>query len=237
MRIAICDDENIWINHIEEYIKKIKSIYNEIEYDVFISGESLLSHYNNEDIYDIVILDIEMNGMSGIDTSNAIRDKDPAVIIFFLTSYKEYVFECFRSSPMNFWVKPLKYEIFKEDIIRAHKSIEQSYTYLKIIDNRKRIRLKCSSIIYIENKERKSWIYNTNGIYKTNKLISELIKKLDEKIFVRVYKSFIINLKYVHIIGDNELSLYNSDEKIPISRTYKKELIDKYINLKEGEIV
>lgn len=59
----------------------------------------------------------------------------------------------------------------------------------------------------------------------------------DEKIFVRVYKSFIINLKYVHIIGDNELSLYNSDEKIPISRTYKKELIDKYINLKEGEIV
>lgn len=50
MRIAICDDENIWINHIEEYIKKIKSIYNEIEYDVFISGESLLSHYNNEDI-------------------------------------------------------------------------------------------------------------------------------------------------------------------------------------------
>ena len=221
MRIAICDDENIWINHIEEYIKKIKSIYNEIEYDVFISGESLLSHYNNEDIYDIVILDIEMNGMSGIDTSNAIRDKDPAVIIFFLTS----------------WVKPLKYEIFKEDIIRAHKSIEQSYTYLKIIDNRKRIRLKCSSIIYIENKERKSWIYTTNGIYKTNKLISELIKKLDEKIFVRVYKSFIINLKYVHIIGDNELSLYNSDEKIPISRTYKKELIDKYINLKEGEIV
>ena len=134
MRIAICDDENIWINHIEEYIKKIKSIYNEIEYDVFISGESLLSHYNNEDIYDIVILDIEMNGMSGIDTSNAIRDKDPAVIIFFLTSYKEYVFECFRSSPMNFWVKPLKYEIFKEDIIRAHKSIEQSYTYLKILD-------------------------------------------------------------------------------------------------------
>ena len=51
MRIAICDDENIWINHIEEYIKKIKSIYNEIEYDVFISGESLLSHYNNEDSY------------------------------------------------------------------------------------------------------------------------------------------------------------------------------------------
>ena len=237
MRIAICDDENIWINHIEEYIEKIKSIYKEFECDVFTSGESLLSHYSKGNIYDIIILDIEMNGLSGIDTANAIREKDSSVIIFFLTSHREYVFECFRSSPMNFWVKPIEYEIFKKDIMRAYEVIEQSDTYLKIIDNRKRIRLKCSSIIYIENKERKSWIYTTNGIYKTNKLISELIKKLDEKIFVRVYKSFIINLKYVHIITENELTLYDSDEKIPISRTYKKELIDKYINLKEREIV
>ena len=79
------------------------------------------------------------------------------------------------------------------------------------------------SIIYIEiRNENLGYILQT-VIYKTNKLISELIKKLDEKIFVRVYKSFIINLKYVHIIGDNELSLYNSDEKISISRTYKKD--------------
>lgn len=210
MRIAICDDENIWINHIEEYIKKIKSIYNEIEYDVFISGESLLSHYNNEDIYDIVILDIEMNGMSGIDTSNAIRDKDPAVIIFFLTSYKEYVFECFRSSPMNFLVKPLKYEIFKEDIIRAHKSIEQSYTYLKIIDNRKRIRLKCSSIIYIENKERKSWIYTTNGIYKTNKLISELIK---------IFNHFSLPIKNISCFKKYILCFFSPTKSVIVKKT------------------
>lgn len=237
MRIAICDDENIWINYIEEYIEKIKEIYKEIEYDVFTSGEELLSQYNDENLYNVIILDIEMKELSGIDTANAIREKDPSIIIFFLTSHKEYVYECFRPSPMNFWEKPLKYEIFKEDIMRAYKRIEKSYTYLKIIDSRKRIRLKCNCIIYIENKERKSWIYTTNGVYKTNKLLSELIKQLDENTFVRVYKSFIINLNYVHIIGENELTLYDSNVKIPISRTYKRELIDKYINSKERKMV
>lgn len=72
-----------------------------------------------------------------------------------------------------------------------------------------------------------------SGIHKTNKLLSDLMKDLDNKIFVRVYKSFIINLRHVHIINEDYIKLYNSDEEIPISRTYKKELIDKYINLKE----
>lgn len=234
VNIAICDDDYTWIEYIEEYITKIKEIYKETECDTFTTGEALLQHYEtNGNIYDIVILDIEMGDTSGIEVAQKIRNRDSAVCIFFLTNHKDYVYDCFKPLPMNFWIKPVEYEVFKEDIMRAYKYIKESSDYIKVVENRKRIRLKCDEIIYIENKDRKSWIYTVSGVHKTNKLLSDLMRDLDNKVFVRVYKSFIINLRHVHVINEDYLKLYNSDEKIPISRTYKKELIDKYINLKE----
>ena len=236
MNIAICDDDNTWITHIEEYVSRIKKVYKETEYDTFESGEALLKYYEmHGNVFDIVILDIEMANMSGIEAAQKIREKDTNVCIFFLTGHKEYVYDCFRPSPMNFWIKPLEYELFKEDIMRAYQRINDSNVYIKIIENRQKIRLKCDDIIYIENKDRKSWIHTVQGVYKTNKLLSELISELDDKFFVRVYKSFIINLKYIHVIAENTLELYDTDDLIPISRTYKRGLENKYISLKERE--
>lgn len=236
MRMAICDDEPLWIKSLEKHIMEFKKSHNEIDYDIFTSGEELLNQYNaNGNIYDIVILDIEMKNISGIETAQIIRNMDNSVIIFFLTSYKEYVFECFRPSPMNFWVKPVSYKLFIEDMNRAYKRIEEKNLSIKIIENRKKVRIRCDDIIYIENKDRKSWIHTVTGIHKVNKLLSDFCKDLDNNIFVRVYKSFIINLRYIHVIGESTLSLYESSETIPLSRTYKHNLINKYINLKEKE--
>ncbi len=236
MRIAICDDENEWVKNIEEYVSKIKEVYRDIEYDTFCSGEELLHYYNQfENVYDVLILDIEMKGISGIDVAQKIREKNSSIIIFFLTSHKKYVYDCFRPLPMNFWVKPVSYNQFKDDIKRAYNRIENSEQYIKVIENRNKIRIKCNDIIFIENKDRKSWINTICGIHKVNKLLSDFEKELDNKAFVRVYKSFIINLRYVHVVKDTELELYNSDTVIPISRTYKANLIDHYINFKEKE--
>ena len=236
MRIAVCDDENEWINHIEEYIDKIKKIYKDITYDVFFSGEELLKHYNTQgNVFDIVILDIELSHVSGIEIAQKIRDRDRDVIIFFLTNYREYVYECFRSSPMNFWIKPVSYEVFKEDIKRASEKICSATQVLRITEKRNKVRIRYKDIIYIENKERKSWIYTIDGIHKTNKLLSELMQELDGKSFARVYTSYIVNLEYIHIMKEWEIILFNSDVVIPIGRTYKPELIERFINLRERE--
>ena len=238
MRIAVCDDENVWISYIEEFIIRIKKVYTETEYDVFSSGSEILEYYKkNGNIYDIVILDIEMDDLLGIAVANEIRKMDNSVIIFFLTSHKEYVFDCFKPQPLNFWIKPVSYEQFENDICAAYTRIEESGRCLKITENRKCVRIKCDDIIYIENKERKSWIYTVQKKYSSNKLLSDIETQLDSKIFVRTYKSFIVNLKYVHILGDSELTLYNTDTKIPISRTYKKRLTEIYINFQERKLL
>lgn len=234
MRIAICDDEKVWIEQIAEYIDNIKQVYTDIEYDKFSSGQDLLECYKNTgNMYDVLIIDIELDGISGLDVAEKIREKDHSIIIFFLTSYESYVFDCFKSYPTSFWRKPVKYEVFKADIKLAYEKMLDSNRYIKIIENRNKIRLNCSDIIYIENKERKTYIYTTAGVHTTNKQLSEFTQELDDKFFVRVYKSFIINLSYIYIIRENEIQMYNTDVMIPLSRTYKTNLKEKYINFKE----
>lgn len=179
MKIAICDDENEWINHIEGHIDRLKKIYDDIECDVFYSGEDLLRCYKeNGNIYDIAILDIELENITGIDLAKIMRAMDSELIIFFLTSHTEYVFESFKAEPLNFWVKPVSYETVKEDIQRAYTRIKKSEKYISIVEKRQRIRLKCKDIVFIENKDRKSWINTSSRVYKVNKLLSEFEREL-----------------------------------------------------------
>ena len=106
MKIAICDDENYWINHIEDHLVKFRETNKDIEWDVYYSGTDLLDIYEkSKNPYDVVIMDIELNDISGIKAAKTIRKADHSVILFFLTNYKEYVFDCFESAPMNFYRK------------------------------------------------------------------------------------------------------------------------------------
>ncbi len=236
LRIAVCDDENYWINQIEEHLLKFKETHNDIEWDVFYSGTDLLNTYEkNKNPYDVVIMDIELKDISGIEAAKKIRKADYSVILFFLTSYKEYVFDCFEPAPMNFWVKPLSYNTFLYDFNRVYDSIESGTKFIRIIENRRKVRIKSSDIIFIENKERKTYIHTTHHVYKTNRALYSINDSLDTKSFVRVCKTHIVNLAYIHIIGDTWLKLYNTDEKIPLSRTYRNNLIESYMNYEDKE--
>ena len=93
MRIAICDDNNDYINTIENYIERLKTPAT--EWDPYESGENLVFAYtDNNERYDVIFLDMEMKELNGIETANKIRDIDEHVIIVFITSYTEYMCSC-----------------------------------------------------------------------------------------------------------------------------------------------
>ena len=233
MRVAICDDQSEWTCIIEGYLTKLKNVYSQLSWDVFYSGEELLDYYKREgNVYDIVIMDIELEDMSGIEAAQKIRNADSGVIIFFLTNYKEYVYDCFKPGPANFWLKPVPEDIFFKDMNEAISRNARDNRYLRIIEDRAKMRIRCHTIIYLENKDRKTFIYTLNRVYKTNKLLSDLSLDLDNNQFVRVYKSYIVNLDYVHIIKQNEILLYDCDAVIPIGRSYRKNLNEKYMKFK-----
>ncbi len=236
LTVAICDDEEEWVIRMEHYLKKFRENHKEweIKWDSFYSAEELLNYYEqNGNEVDILITDIEMKGLNGVDLANKIRSMDKNIVIFFLTSHTEYAIQCFRPEPMNFWVKPVSYNSFSEDLCRAIQRIDKAIRYISIIEERHTIRLNVDNIIYIEKEERKTLIHMINGVHITNKLLSQIEHELPAELFVRIYQSYIVNLAFVKVLKEKHIILKHTGQSLNVGRTYAENLKRRFIEYKE----
>lgn len=236
LMVAICDDENDCVINIERYLERFKysNKAQEINWESFYSAEELLDYYeNNGNEFDVLITDIEMKQLNGVDLANRIRSIDKNIVIFFLTSHTEYAIKCFRPEPMNFWVKPVSYDVFAEDMCRAVKRINKSVRYISIVEERHTIRLNVENIVYIEKEERKTLIHMINGVHTTNKMLSQFEDELPTELFVRIYQSYIVNLAFIKILKEKNVILKRTGQSLDVGRTYSENLKQRFIEYKE----
>lgn len=113
MRIAICDDEPEVRNDIE---RKIRLLYPEMELLLYEDGQELLS---TEALFDIIFLDIRMEGMNGMEAARALRAAGSDAVIIFVTALEEYVYEAFDVGAFHYLVKPLDRGKFYEVLSKA----------------------------------------------------------------------------------------------------------------------
>ncbi|MDO5398434.1 MAG: LytTR family DNA-binding domain-containing protein [bacterium] len=224
MYVAICDDEIEYIKILEEFLVSLQKVYQGLKYKVFKCAEEVLEYYKrNGNKFDILITDIEMKDVSGVELANTVRSHDRNVIIFFLTSYREYAIQCFRAEPLNFWVKPLSYDVMREDFKRAYSRIIQSQEYITIVENRKVKEIRYDDIVYFEAWGKKTLIHTVIGEYTTNKSLSKFKEELDSNHFVRVSQTYIVNFAYVKNFSDKSLEMNGVNGSILIGRTYQSE--------------
>lgn len=233
MKLAICDDCKEYINAIEAYIAELNET--EIEYDVFFSGEELIFAYKNSNAdYDAIFLDMEMEEMNGIDTANKIREIDKHVIIVFITGHTKYMQESFQCSPFRFLVKPVQLEEFKKVCYEISLKIsEYSETFI-FLENKKRKRIFCSDIVFMESSAHSILIHTGNGeVHKIRKTMNELIKEINPEKFIRTHRAYVVNPDYIYQISKNEILLHNHSASVPLSKTFKKEFEEKFLHFKE----
>ena len=234
MRIAICDDDMNCINLIEEYINEFKK--NGMECDAYPSGEELVRAYrDNAERYDVILLDMEMEQLNGIETANHIREIDEHVIIVFITSHTEYMRESFRCAPFRFLVKPVDKEEFRMVFRDIEKKLSKQRKVFTFTENKTRIRLYCDDILYCESRDHWILIHTKDTTYRICKSLSDLQAQLDQESFFRVHKSYIVNFRHLKSIKEHDIRLYHCDETIPISRTYKKDVLMAYTNFIERD--
>lgn len=231
IKIAIVDDEK----GIKEQIKKlIEKKQMERVIDTYSSGEELLMA---DKCYDIVILDIQMAGMNGIDTARALRQKADNVVLLFVTGIKDYVFDAFDVGAFHYLIKPIEEQKFSSVYERAVLEVEKKRQYnigqLFIKTRSRNVTLQQRDILYMESRAKKVEIHTKTHIVEAYAGIGELEKQLAEN-FYRCHRGYLVNMAFISEYKNDSITL-NNGEKIILTKEKYGEFVKVYMRyLKNG---
>ena len=228
IKIAVCEDEKETQLLIEDYLENIlKDISIEYEIQKYISGEELLES-NLKDI-DILLLDIKMEKLNGMDTARKIREVDNEMEIIFVTSLIDYVQEGYEVRAYRYLLKPIELEELKKHVLTCIKDIEiNKESHIKIKNKYNTYKIYLNEIKYIEVKKKDMLIHTINKNFDIKYSLGKIEKELNPYKFIRCHKSFIVNLRYVENIKPNA-AILESGEEVPISRYRYKEVKEKFL--------
>ncbi|MEG1312676.1 MAG: LytTR family DNA-binding domain-containing protein, partial [Romboutsia sp.] len=234
IKIAICEDEKEQQELLKAYIDQIfEGLSIKYKLELFNSGEELLESYPKD--IDVLLLDIQMGQINGIETARKIRTIDDKVEIIFITSLIEYALEGYEVRAYRYLIKPVKYENLKENIINCIKEVDIKNKYIMVKEQGNQIKLDINEITYVEVQKETITIHTLNKVYKTKGTMSNIEKEIDCSRFFRCHKSFLVNLEHIKSIKQYVVILENSEE-VPVSRYRFKETKDKFFDLIEAKL-
>lgn len=213
IKIAVCDDEKAVL---EQTIKLLKN-YKKIELDInsFTSGEELLSSENR---YDIILLDIDMNGMNGIETAKRIRAKDTQVKLIYITNYSDYSIFAFGVHAFAYLLKPVsEAELFAQLDEACLYGLPKKDFELQFAAKEGIVRIMTSQILYFEYMERQVIIHTTERLWHLQQRIADIASEMEQYGFTMPHKSFVVNLFAVKKIDGYNIILVD-DSVIPLSQ-------------------
>jgi len=231
LQIAVCDDEKIITQRIEDMIRKILP---ECNISKYLSGNDLLESRSK---FDIILLDIRMENMNGMETAREIRRHEEDTVIIFITGIKEYVFEAFDVSAFHYLLKPVNEEKLKEVLCRAVKEInkkrEKQQLFIKTRD--KSIALDINDILFMENEMRKIAVHTKRETIRFYGVMSELEKKAGDS-FYRCHRGYLVNMAYIAEYDNGNIYLTNGD-KVYLAREKYQDFVKHYMRfLRNGGV-
>ena len=228
--IAICDDNKIQVESTKQFIEKT-SIAHDIKYFTANSGEELLEMERIIEDFDIIFLDIEMDGLNGIETAREIRKTNNRAIIIFITGFKDYALEASEINTFHYPLKPISQEKISDLMINIISRIGEIKAYqetekLFIIKTKNKvIQLPYNEIYYFEKILRRIKVISLEEEITFTGTTSDLLKDIDNNYFIRCHQGFIVNRHKISKYKNDSIYLRDIDKIIPVSRSNKENVI------------
>lgn len=159
--------------------------------------------------YDLIFLDIYMNGMRGIDAAVKIRERDGGVTLAFTTTSPDHTLESYRLGALKYLEKPVKAQDVRETMELA-MSRRESIPRISLLAGGKMQYVPVDSILYLEQKNHTVFVHTMGGVIRTSQTVklSQLEVLLPRPPFMRCHQSFIVNLRHVRFL-DKELKTFD----------------------------
>lgn len=197
LRIAVCDDDKLERAIMSDMLNKLAP---ESSQEIYESGEQFLSEFRTNK-YDLIILDIFMTGITGVETLEKIRAIDANVNVAFSTTSKDFALEGYRLHAVRYLEKPVTEDALKELLTLV--SLQKLATpHLNIKVNSEIIDVRFNQIRYLEQSGHTTFIHLKDDIIKISGKLDDFEEKLNTPNFLRCHKSYLVNLDFVTDVED-----------------------------------
>ena len=239
LRIAICDDMPDFSEQVKQYILRWDNRPDDLVADVFTDADALIAAHSHNP-YDIILLDVVMPLLGGIEAASEIRQLDKTVKIVFLTSSPEFAVDSYRVKASNYLLKPVDRKMLYQCLTELAEDILQNTKKLLVRSRHAVHQIEQNKIEYIESSNKDVLLVLTDGrtIVTPEPLYALENRLLLSDGFIKCSRSYIVNIHQIDTYSPKEIRM-RSGCRIPISRSCQKEFEFAYFSVlfgKAGEL-
>lgn len=238
LNIAICDDEKEVCAYMENVLIQIGQAFSvEISIEVFYSGEKLCQSLHEGIYYDMVLLDIDLKTMNGIEIGEFIREAiaNETTHIVYISGKDSYAMELFDIRPLNFLIKPLKYEKIEKVFRTALKLIYNNDLIFEYQKGHCFYRIPINNILYFESMGKKVRIIMKDGVEEYYSKLSIIQSQIKGAVFIPIHKSYLVNYDHIVEVQYDKVRISNN-VVLPISQHNRKAVRDKLLQIRQREV-
>lgn len=224
--IAVVDNDLSSFSNIKDYIEKI-SKENELGFNIthYPNGMEFLLAYRP--VFDIVILEVEIPRVNGLQIAKSVKEIDPDALIIFMATLSKYAINSYECGAFDYILKSVTYDTFKERFIRAINAIVKQRKKEIIIPIRNGfLRTDILSIDYIESMGHKIVIHLNGEKYTAYGKISNVLNSLPKNTFFQTNRSYLVNLRSVRGLDENYVLV--GMDRIPLSKGRRGDFIEAF---------
>lgn len=239
IRVGVCDDVQFYVEMLSSCIEdwaKQRNIH--VQLEKFRSGEEVLFDLEQQGDFVAVFLDVEMDGINGMETALRLREKNRLVSIVFVSQYEQYIKEMFKVYPFQFVEKPIsRQKVFKvlDQIVEEQKLFNESFTFRY---NRTTFSIDLKRVLYFTSERRMIRVLMEDGrehvFYEKLDELEEILTKYNHH-FVRIHKSFLVNERQIEQYHSRNIVMRNGDI-LTISRDKRNMIIELHMKLLEEKV-
>lgn len=215
MRLYICDDEE---KILKDLCSQTEAVFPTATIKCFTSSLKLMEALRQE-VCDILLLDIDMPDMDGMEVAGALAGLDTKPLLIFVTSHDELVYESFQFHPFGFVRKRLYKEELPGMLLDCKRVLESEKKYFTFRSEGRDVRLLLSEIMYFEADGNYLKIYTGQGEWRFRSTMTAVENTLQNAGYIRIHKGFLINQEKVRLMSSEE-ALLTDDTRLPVGKQY-----------------
>jgi DNA-binding LytR/AlgR family response regulator len=236
LKIAVCDDEEIYTDKITKIVEcYFRAAQLSCKITKFSSANDMFV-YSRAAGFDLILLDIDMPDISGIKAAEKIRDISENIPIVFITNMDNFVFEAIKYTPFRFIRKQFLSDEMSEMLAAFKNKHNNDSVFLDAFDENERAkRIKAIDVCYIESFGHTIDIHHNKGILRVKQTLNDLEKQLSDLGFIRIHKSYLVNYRFIYEIADG-FAVMDDENKLAISRYRARDVKNKFMKFTRGEM-